>query len=776
MLSKVLFIFISIFTTNLSAQIIGTVLNLSDGKPIVGANIIFEGNGTSTNSLGKFSLDVSVGIELEISHIGFKPLTQKAETIMIIELEPYPIKADEIIVLSGLNDESLQRLGSSVTVIASDELKRSSAQHFQTLIDQIPNLTWAGGTSRPRYFQIRGIGERSHYFGEGAPNFSVGFILDDIDLSGIGMLGHLFDLQQIEVFKGPQSSIFGANAIAGLISLRSVDPLDRFEHKHSFSIGNDNHLQRSNSFNFSLNGGLSFRLSSIYNYRDGFRKNIFKRVDDSNKKEEMFYRMKARYRPSKNIDFISTLIYADMPNGYDVWSPDNNKNYETYSDADGEDSQNTLGGSARLNISFSKTLKFTSITSSTKSNLVHAYDGDWANDAYWFEQHGFDSEVEGWSYSFYDKNKKNRKNFTQELRLSKNKLIFGMFYKNMKEEDRANGYLFGGLATDAISKYDFEAFSSYLQFDRDILSRLKLLSNFRIEKNTIEYNGTSSGLDDYWESVELPIVKYATDNLMLGYRTSLIFNRNNSTSFTSSFARGYKSGGVNQQPYLNELSRPYGPEALITAEIGVKHQTRNFRSSFICFYGLRKNQQVSISSQQVEGDPNSFIYYTSNAGSGYIAGIEWENKLKILPRIELDLSIGYLDTWVDSFNYFIADGIKGSGGNRQAAMSPKLNGSINLFYHGPIGLSTSLNTSFKSDYYYSDSHNEKSRAYSSTDLSISKALGKSSKISLWTRNIFDKRYTTRGFYFALIPPEYPEQLWESYADPRQLGLTYSYSL
>ena len=776
MFYKFIITILSFFTADLSAQIIGTVLNRSDGNPIVAANVIADVNGTSTDSLGRFSIDIPVGTKLKISHIGFKPFTQNAEKIMSILLEPYPIKTDEIIVLSGLNDESLQRLSSSVTVIASDEIKRSSGQHFQTLIDQIPNLTWAGGTSRPRYFQIRGIGERSHYFGEGAPNFSVGFILDDIDLSGIGMLGHLFDLQQIEVFKGPQSSVFGANAIAGVISLRSVDPQKQFENKHSFSIGNDDHFQFSNSFNFSFNERLSFRFSGIYNYRDGFRENIFKKVDDSNKKEEGFYRMKIGFKPTKNIDLVSTLIYANIPNGYDIWSPDNNTNYETYSDGDGEDSQKTIGGSARLNISFSKTVKFTSITSSTETDLVHAYDGDWANDAYWYEQHGFDPVVEGWSYSFYDENKKNRKNFTQELRLSKDKFIFGMFYKKMNEKDRANGYLFGGLATDAVSKYDFEALSSYLQFDRDILSRLKLSTNFRIEKNTIQYNGTSNGLNDYWESEELPRVNRVTDDFMFGYRTSLIFNRNNSTSFTASFARGYKSGGVNQQPYLNELSRPYGPEALITAEVGVKHQTHNFRSNIMCFYGLRKDQQVSISSQQVEGDPNSFIYYTSNAGSGTITGIEWENRLKILPSIVFDLSIGYLDTWVNSFNYFIADGIKRTGGNRQAAMSPKINGSINLTYYGPLGFSTSLNTSYKDTYYYSDSHDEKSRSYSLANLSISKAIGNSSEITLWTRNVFDKRYTTRGFYFALIPPDYPEQLWESYADPRQIGLTYNYGL
>ena len=51
-------------------------------------------------------------------------------------------------------------------------------EHFQDLINHVPNLNFAGGTSRPRYFQIRGIGERSQYFGEGSPNHSVSYEID----------------------------------------------------------------------------------------------------------------------------------------------------------------------------------------------------------------------------------------------------------------------------------------------------------------------------------------------------------------------------------------------------------------------------------------------------------------------------------------------------------------------------------------------------------------------------------------------------------------------
>jgi outer membrane receptor protein involved in Fe transport len=64
----------------------------------------------------------------------------------------------------------------------------------------------------------------SQFSGEGPPNYSVAYIIDDIDFSGIGSIGSSFDLEQVEVYKGPQSNNFGPNAMAGAINLRSMNP------------------------------------------------------------------------------------------------------------------------------------------------------------------------------------------------------------------------------------------------------------------------------------------------------------------------------------------------------------------------------------------------------------------------------------------------------------------------------------------------------------------------------------------------------------------------
>ena len=139
-----------------------------------------------------------------------------------MKLEPLRVTAD-------LWESPLERISASVSVYDEQALLAGAVRHFGDLADQIPNLTWSGGTSRPRYFQIRGIGENSQYEGE-TPDSTVRFLVDDLDFTGLGTLGGTFDVRQVEVLRGPQAGAFGANAAGGVVRLVTNAPtsyLDR---------------------------------------------------------------------------------------------------------------------------------------------------------------------------------------------------------------------------------------------------------------------------------------------------------------------------------------------------------------------------------------------------------------------------------------------------------------------------------------------------------------------------------------------------------------------
>ena len=129
-----------------------------------------------------------------------------------------PVIADsieEIIVKANYRETLLEENDGSLLLLEEKQLQDQPMKHFEELTFLVPNLNMAVSDGRPRYFQIRGIGERSGY--EGTPNSSVGFIIDDIDFSGQGGVASSFDMEQVEVHRGPQGYRMGANALAGMI-------------------------------------------------------------------------------------------------------------------------------------------------------------------------------------------------------------------------------------------------------------------------------------------------------------------------------------------------------------------------------------------------------------------------------------------------------------------------------------------------------------------------------------------------------------------------------
>ena len=151
------------------------------------------------------------------------------------ELSPDSIL--EEIVVSGYRLTSPLGLNASLTLLNQETIQLSTLEHFEELVQMVPNMNLSGEGSRARYFQLRGIGEREQY--EGAPNPSVGYIIDDIDLSGIGGVASLYDVQQIEVLRGPQSARYGSSALAGVIYMQSAPPAEQTSMNVELTAGND---------------------------------------------------------------------------------------------------------------------------------------------------------------------------------------------------------------------------------------------------------------------------------------------------------------------------------------------------------------------------------------------------------------------------------------------------------------------------------------------------------------------------------------------------------
>ena len=252
---------------------------------------------------------------------------------------------DEIVVTAGLRSTNVAQAAQSVTVIGHDTLQGAGVQHLEDVLGLIPNLNWAAGTARPRYFQLRGVGEVEQY--QGAPNPSVGFLIDDIDFSGVGMPATLFDTRQVEVLRGPQGTAYGANALAGLISVRTNDPGTDFEVNGEVTGATYDTRAASLAVGDGMAGGTAGWRFAAQEYRsDGFRRDAYLNQNSTNGFDEGTLRGKLHWDITDRLHADLTLMHVNIDDGYDAWSIYNSRT--TYSNQPGRDAQLSNGASLRV--------------------------------------------------------------------------------------------------------------------------------------------------------------------------------------------------------------------------------------------------------------------------------------------------------------------------------------------------------------------------------------------------------------------------------------------
>ena len=429
----------------------------------------------------------------------------------------------------------------------------------------------------------------------------------------------MFDVDQIEVIRGPQASRIGANALAGLIYIKTKEPTEEFEASSEINLGSYNTQSAGMALSgpVTKNKDVKFRFVVRQDQSDGFRKNLFLNKSDTSRKDELTLRLKIDFELSETSNSKLLLSSVDMDDPADIWTIDNSLN--TLSDRPGMDSQKTDTLGYKYFKKFDQ-FELQSFTSTTDTFVVFSYDADWGNS----ESHA------PYTYDYFSETLRDRQSFNQEFRLVSNSnnlpfsWVLGTTFLSLDEtNDRQDDGIYGDPSdpfgpyeslTISSSDYSSNNLSFFGNIDYELAKDLVISLGVRAEEWKAKYSDTNN------ENFNL-------SNNMFGGKVSVSYLMENIGNAYLSYAKGYKQGGFNVglgllgQVDSNELE--YDPEYLTNYELGINSKISDFTDlNFNIFYSQREDQQVLISTQVDPNDPNTFVYLTQNAAEGPLQHFE----------------------------------------------------------------------------------------------------------------------------------------------------------
>ncbi|GHH58098.1 TonB-dependent receptor [[Pseudomonas] boreopolis] len=185
---------------------------------------------------------------------------------------------DQITVTAERREQNLQEVPVSVGVMQGEAMRNITAGGDDTLLalsGRVPSFYAETTTGRifPRFY-IRGLGNIDFYLGASQP---VSIIQDDVVLEHVVLKSNpVYDLDQVEVLRGPQGTLFGRNTTAGIVKFDSIKPSDEYAGRVSASYGSYNTVSLDGGFGGPVNDVLSFRVSALYQHRDDWVDNTYR--------------------------------------------------------------------------------------------------------------------------------------------------------------------------------------------------------------------------------------------------------------------------------------------------------------------------------------------------------------------------------------------------------------------------------------------------------------------------------------------------------------------
>lgn len=571
--------------------------------------------------------------------------------------------AGEIVVTARLRGESLQDVPISIATFSEQAIDRLQINSLDRLSFAVPSLSASDpfGRNNPS-IAMRGIGLAG--IGDELP---VGMFIDGVYVAGRSSANLLItDLERIEVARGPQSALYGRNTFAGAINFVTKKPGNDPEAYLEATAGTQDRYEIRTGVSVPLiRDQLFVHLGAIYRDWGGFYENQNPDGPDLNRQRTASFNGLLRWTPgdrfeanlrvnvSKDDDttaaafLVPTNVAPTLLNGGGLGffrgeapnRPPNGQRCCVSSAGVQGFERDTFRAALTLSYELSDALRLTSITAHNKEDQLYDQDVDYsAQDLFTFG------------------NLVDREDFSQELRLSyesdRLNALIGAFYYDFDNRFENAGYAqfflppalrrpnpprnFGPF----LSVTETEAYAIFGSVGYELVDGLRATVDLRWnrERKLFDYfRGAALTADPRrrraWEAW--------TPRFILDWKPT------DDQLYYVSAAKGFKTGGFNDQINIFESERAYDPETNWTYEIGTK-QTLLDRRLFVnltAFYVDWTNQQVSIASARAPAN-NTFI---GNAAASTSKGFELEITAKPTDSLDLYGSLALADAEFDRF-------------------------------------------------------------------------------------------------------------------------------
>ncbi len=679
---------------------------------------------------------------------------------------------EEITVTATKRAANMQDIPISINAFDGDRLASSGIDDLRDL-QFIAAGVQIGGTGPNTNVTIRGVGGDQLTPGSSS---GVAVHLDGIYLSQKSMLNTaLFDIERIEILRGPQGTLYGRNATGGSINIVSKAPNVDETAGIKMTVGNYDLIESEGYLNGAISENLTARLAGKIVKRDGYTADDFA-DNDLDHADSRSIRGKLRYEPTdsftlditadytKDKSFPAPIVsrgFADVPTVGEIFGGTLSTGRRRNADVRERQEIEAWGVSVRSEWDLGSSV-LTSLTGYRDTEYDEILDGD-------------GTEVNAFSGG----NFRQSEQFSQEFNLSSSDAetfdwIVGafLFYEDESFDFitpvPALGFTFIGGAPDIEST----AYALFAEVTYPISDRLTAIVGARYsyeEKEMEEFGGLVGALD--FDELEDDWTSFTP-------KVSLTYAYNDDVNVYATISRGFKAGGFNATLLQGD---GFGPEKVINYEVGLKSTLldRRLRTNVSLFHMDYEDLQVQV--QRV--NPLTGIATTAidNAAEATIRGLELELQAQVTDSFSFDGNVSYLDATYD--DYTAVDGLRGgasfdlSGGNLQSA--PEWSASLGLQFDTDIENWGSITA--RGEYNFQD---EMSFSPFGDDL---RSQGSNYRVNLhvafesadgrWSMAVFGNNITDeRAARFLFISPPTAGLLKSEYLhSPRTYGASLGYS-